>query len=118
MALIGPRPESPEFVHVGDDAWRQVLAVPPGIAGATQVVVHAWEARITSTTMYRDEVLPRKLEVDAWYVRQASPALDLAVARSVLGSVARPERPTAVHRRLKAALPATLAAIDEGGGAR
>jgi lipopolysaccharide/colanic/teichoic acid biosynthesis glycosyltransferase len=118
MALIGPRPESPEFVDAGTDAWRAVLAAPPGIAGATQVVVHAWESRITSTTAYRDEVLPRKLEVDAWYVGQASPALDLAVARSVLGSVARPDRPTAVHRRLAAALPATFATIDEGGRAR
>ena len=117
MALIGPRPEAPEFVDDGDGTWQAVLAAPPGIAGATQVVVHAWEARITSQTTYRDEVLPHKLAVDAWYVEHASPAVDLDVTRSILRSVAQPDRPTAVHRRLATALPATMAAIDEGGRA-
>jgi lipopolysaccharide/colanic/teichoic acid biosynthesis glycosyltransferase len=115
MSLIGPRPESPEFVDDDAEAWRTVLVVPPGIAGATQVVVHAWEAQVTSAATYRDEVLPRKLEVDAWYVSNASPAVDLDVARSILRSVASPDRPTAVHRRLASALPTTLAAIDDGG---
>lgn len=114
MALLGPRPESPEYVDEAEAGWPLVLAVPPGIAGATQVVVHAWEARVTSLATYRDEVLPRKLEVDAWYVTHASPAVDLDIVRSVLRSVARPEQPTPVHRRLADELPRTLAAIDEG----
>jgi lipopolysaccharide/colanic/teichoic acid biosynthesis glycosyltransferase len=118
MALIGPRPEAPEFVDDVDGPWAAVLTVPPGIAGATQVVVHAWEAQVTSLATYRDEVLPRKLEVDAWYVDHATPRVDLDVARSILRSVAQPDRPTAVHRRLADELPATLAAIDEGGRPR
>jgi lipopolysaccharide/colanic/teichoic acid biosynthesis glycosyltransferase len=112
MALLGPRPESPEYVEADSAAWAAVLATPPGIAGPTQVVVHAWEAHVTSVRTYRDDVLPRKLEVDAWYVASASPAIDFDVARSVLRTVVRPDRPTPVHDRLARELPETLAAID------
>ena len=114
MALIGPRPESPDHVDVDSAAWAAVLRGRPGIAGPTQVVVHAWEAEVTSVDTYRREVLPRKLEVDAWYVGNASASVDLDVARSVLRSIARPDRETPVHRRLARALPDTLAAIDAG----
>jgi len=114
MALIGPRPESPEYVDPAAPAWAAVLPARPGIAGPTQVVVHAWEAEVTSVATYRDQVLPRKLEVDAWYLGAASPTVDLDVARSLLRSVTRPDRETPVHRRLGRALPDTLAAIDAG----
>ena len=113
MALLGPRPESPAYV-AGDGSWDAVLASPPGIAGPTQVVVHGWEARLGSATAYRREVLPRKLEVDRWYVSHASPAVDLDVLRSLLRSVRDPDTPTAVHRRLAVALPDTMAAIAAG----
>jgi lipopolysaccharide/colanic/teichoic acid biosynthesis glycosyltransferase len=45
MAMIGPRPETPTLVDVGDPAWRRVLAAKPGIAGPTQLIVHDWESR-------------------------------------------------------------------------
>ncbi len=111
MALLGPRPESPRYVD-DDDGWRAVLAVPPGIAGATQVVIHGWESRVDTVDVYRDEVLPHKLDIDRWYVTHASPAIDVDVLRSVLRSVVTPDAPTRVHRRLADALPATMHAID------
>jgi lipopolysaccharide/colanic/teichoic acid biosynthesis glycosyltransferase len=111
MALLGPRPETPAYVDLEDDAWQAVLATPPGIAGATQVVIHAWESRLESVDAYRDEVLPHKLDIDRWYVQHASPAVDVEVLRSVLRSVLTPDAPTPVHRRLTAALPATMDAI-------
>jgi lipopolysaccharide/colanic/teichoic acid biosynthesis glycosyltransferase len=118
MALIGPRPEAPDHVEADAPAWATVLRGRPGIAGPTQVVVHAWEAEVSSVDTYRREVLPRKLEVDAWYLANASPSVDLDVARSVLRSVARPDHETPVHRRLAQALPDTLAAIDAGSAQR
>ena len=56
-------------------------------------------------------MLPHKLEVDRWYVAEATPAVDLDVLRSLLRSVRDPDAPTAVHRRLALALPDTMAAI-------
>jgi lipopolysaccharide/colanic/teichoic acid biosynthesis glycosyltransferase len=114
MALLGPRPETPEYVDLDDEVWRAVLAVPPGIAGATQVVIHGWESRVDSVEAYRDEVLPLKLDIDRWYVEHASAAVDLDVVRSVLRSVLTPDASTAVHRRLAAARPATMDAIAAG----
>lgn len=111
MALLGPRPESPDYVDLGDPAWSAALVTLPGIAGPTQVVIHGWEARVDSVAVYRDEVLPHKLAIDGWYVAHASPATDLDVLRSLLRSVTDPDRETAVHRRLQAALPETMAAI-------
>lgn len=114
MALLGPRPEAPEYVDLDADAWRAALAARPGIAGPTQVVIHGWEARLASIEAYVGEVVPRKLEVDRWYAEHASPVVDLDVLRSVLRSVVAPDQETPVHRRLTRELPATMAAIAAG----
>lgn len=114
MALLGPRPETPEYVDAEDPAWAAALAARPGIAGATQVVIHGWEAGLRSADEYVAEVLPRKLEVDRWYVTVASPAVDLDVLRSLIRSVRDPAAETPIHRRLEHALPATMAAIRAG----
>jgi lipopolysaccharide/colanic/teichoic acid biosynthesis glycosyltransferase len=88
MCLLGPRPEAPAFVDDGDPAWREVLGVPPGIAGPTQLVVGDWERRSidadTDGTAYRDVVLPVKLAIDAWYVGHASARTDLRVLRALV----------------------------------
>jgi lipopolysaccharide/colanic/teichoic acid biosynthesis glycosyltransferase len=117
MALLGPRPEAPEYVVADDPAWQAALATAPGIAGPTQVVVHGWEARVTTIERYRTDVLPHKLTIDGWYVEHASPAVDLDVLRSVLRSVRDPDGTTAVHRRLAGALPATMSAVATGSSA-
>jgi lipopolysaccharide/colanic/teichoic acid biosynthesis glycosyltransferase len=91
MALIGPRPEAPGYVSLGDSRWREVLAVPPGIAGASQALLIGWEAgvlrRTTGDAAYRGEILPVKLAVDDWYVRKATPALDLLVVVSIVSAL-------------------------------
>jgi lipopolysaccharide/colanic/teichoic acid biosynthesis glycosyltransferase len=112
MALVGPRPEAPAYVDLDDPRWEATLAVRPGIAGPTQVVIHGWEATISSPERYVAEVVPRKLEIDGWYAQHASPSIDLAVVRSVLRTVISPTATTAVHRRLRRELAGTMAAID------
>jgi lipopolysaccharide/colanic/teichoic acid biosynthesis glycosyltransferase len=108
MALVGPRPEAPEFVQPDDPSWRAVLAAPPGIAGPTQLVVGDWEVDVISAApdgaAYRDDVLPVKLAIDRWYVEHASPVVDLLVVVGVLQRVTgRP--PRALVRRVRAAVP-------------
>jgi len=82
MAIIGPRPEEPAFVD-GDERWDRTLVVPPGLTGLSQVVVHAWEleqlGEEADEGVYRDRVLPVKLELDEWYVRNATPRVDLLI---------------------------------------
>lgn len=91
MALVGPRPEDPEFVDVTDDRWQRVLRSRPGIAGLSQVLLHRWELQQigldAGDDRYRRVVLPVKLAVDLFYVEHASPALDLRVAIAAMGSL-------------------------------
>ena len=88
MCLLGPRPEAPEFVDLADPEWQAVLAVPPGLAGPTQLIVNDWERDVITTSpdgaAYMDEVVPVKLAIDHWYVRRASPRLDALVAFTLL----------------------------------
>ena len=88
MLLLGPRPEAPEFVDHGCPQWAEILSVPPGIAGPTQVIVSDWERTCIADDddgdCYRRDVLPVKLAIDRWYLRSASPTNDLLVGVTLL----------------------------------
>jgi lipopolysaccharide/colanic/teichoic acid biosynthesis glycosyltransferase len=81
MRLVGPRPEDPRFVDLTRPLHHEVFTATPGITGLTQLVYHD-EARLLAETTdpdthYRDEILPRKLAIDAAYLRYRSTKLDL-----------------------------------------
>jgi len=110
MGLLGPRPETPTLVDRTDPMWDAVLAVRPGITGPTQLVVERWEAASldegSQEDRYRDTILPVKLAVDRWYVEQASPVLDLAVAWSMVQRFVLGRSETLVERMVRARVPA------------
>lgn len=67
MSLVGPRPTLPEQVREYDDRQRGRLSVRPGVTGWAQVSGRAslpWSERI---------------ELDLWYVANASLRLDLRI---------------------------------------
>ena len=73
MAIVGPRPERPEFVELLAHQipyYRQRLAVKPGITGWAQV-----------NHKYGDTELDAliKLEYDLYYIKNVSPALDFYI---------------------------------------
>lgn len=114
MALVGPRPETPEYVRLGDRRWREVLTARPGIAGLSQALVAEWEAEALVDgrwdEVYREDILPVKLAIDGWYVRHASPWIDLLLLVSILQQfVARRGAPS-LRRRLQGLVPETAAA--------
>ena len=116
MALLGPRPETPEFVDVTDPAWQAVLTVPPGIAGPTQLVVGDWEGKVIAEDpdgdAYRERVLPVKLGIDGWYVAEASPGLDAEVVWTLVRSVLPGRPPVGLRLRVWAA------GLSPGAGSR
>lgn len=78
MALIGPRPERPEFFPELERAlprYRQRLAVRPGVTGLAQVLNPA------DTDL---QSVHRKLGFDLFYVEWVSPWLDLRILISTL----------------------------------
>jgi len=71
MALIGPRPERPEFVFKLESAlphYRHRLLVRPGVSGLAQVQLPA-DTDLASVR--------RKLAYDLYYVRHMNPWMDL-----------------------------------------
>jgi lipopolysaccharide/colanic/teichoic acid biosynthesis glycosyltransferase len=77
MSIVGPRPTLPAQVQQYTERQRGRLAVKPGITGWAQINGRAslpWEARI---------------ELDLWYVKHQSLALDLRILSRTLGMVLR-----------------------------
>jgi lipopolysaccharide/colanic/teichoic acid biosynthesis glycosyltransferase len=114
MLLLGPRPETPSLVEQRDPRWHAVLRVSPGIAGPTQLVVDTWESQALHgddpEEVYRTQVLPVKLAIDAWYVAHASPWLDALVVVSLVQRFVLGSRPTIISRRVQRELPASMLA--------
>jgi lipopolysaccharide/colanic/teichoic acid biosynthesis glycosyltransferase len=110
MALVGPRPETPSYVDLADPRWAEVLRVRPGIAGPTQVLVADWEAdfvaRACDADAYGATVLPLKLAIDGWYVRRASPWLDLLVIVALVQRFFGPPTRSALYAWVLAEVPA------------
>jgi lipopolysaccharide/colanic/teichoic acid biosynthesis glycosyltransferase len=81
MRIVGPRPEDPRYVDFELPLHREVFTSPPGITGLTQLV-YADEGRLLDGAsdpdgLYRGEILPHKLAIDAAYLRNRSARLDL-----------------------------------------
>lgn len=81
MRLVGPRPEDPRFVDMNLPLHRVVFTARPGIAGLTQLVyadeTDLLEGAADPDTHYREAILPRKVVIDAVYLRNRSTRLDL-----------------------------------------
>ena len=120
MTLIGPRPETPEFVDTNDESWRAALRVRPGIAGPAQAVVHRWEARALRGEewhrCYSEEILPVKLAIDGWYVERASPWLDALIIASIASQILGGRERTALHRRVESDVTARRPSGAAGTG--
>jgi lipopolysaccharide/colanic/teichoic acid biosynthesis glycosyltransferase len=92
MRLVGPRPESPEFVDLSNPVHALVFSSKPGITGVTQLAF-ADEASFIDPAdpvrSYREDVLPRKVALDALYLRHRSLGFDLWILaqtpRAILG---------------------------------
>ena len=82
MSLVGPRPERPEFVAQLERAipcYRDRLEVRPGLTGLAQLQL------APDTDL---ESVRRKLACDLYYIRRATPWLDLRIMLSTSWSVA------------------------------
>jgi lipopolysaccharide/colanic/teichoic acid biosynthesis glycosyltransferase len=90
MTLVGPRPEDPRFVDLADPLHRRVFTARPGITGLTQLAFRdEAEARHGPDTdrVYRETVLPAKLQLDSDYLDRCSTRLDLAILVRTAGAI-------------------------------
>ena len=83
MSLVGPRPEVPAFVDLGDPAWQAVLQLKPGITDVASLVYRHEEEILGAASdpepYYCDHILPAKLALNQHYIQSRSFRLDLKV---------------------------------------
>ena len=89
MSLVGPRPETPEFVALYTPEERRVLEVRPGMAGPSTLAFES-EAKVLAGTddpycYYVDRLLHERVGADLEYLERQSFLYDLHVLlKSVL----------------------------------
>lgn len=88
LALVGPRPEVPGFVDAESDAWRQVLAVRPGLTHPVTLRLRDEETLLAASPdparLYRERLLPWKLAGYLAYEATRTPGRDLGVLAATL----------------------------------
>jgi lipopolysaccharide/colanic/teichoic acid biosynthesis glycosyltransferase len=108
MALVGPRPEDPRYVDPANPVHALVFRARPGITGPTALAYRDEETLLALEAAdlarevgaayptaehldraYRERVLPRKLEMDAAYLRDRSARGDLAILVRTIGQMLR-----------------------------
>jgi len=81
MSLVGPRPEVERYVDLAEPAWREVLAVRPGITDLATLLYRDEErilAGFADTEKgYREAVLPDKLALNLAYLERRTLWRDL-----------------------------------------
>lgn len=100
MSIVGPRPETLDFVRHHAREYDVILSVRPGLVGFSQLAFHE-ESRILDDddplAHYVEAILPQKVSLDVMYARGRTFATDLRVILWSLVSVLL-RWPVAVHR--------------------
>jgi lipopolysaccharide/colanic/teichoic acid biosynthesis glycosyltransferase len=82
MSLIGPRPESSEFIRAFTESYAEITSVRPGLIGFSQIAFLR-EGRVLDVDdpvrHYLETILPQKVLLDLLYVRRWSFARDLRI---------------------------------------
>ncbi|MEO8192091.1 MAG: polysaccharide biosynthesis protein [Acidobacteriota bacterium] len=95
LSLVGPRPEVPRFVDLGNPLWRKVLGVRPGLTDPVTLRLRNEEALLSSVvgnreTFYRDVLQPYKLRGYAEYLDRRTIWTDLEVLLRTAVAIVRP----------------------------
>lgn len=81
MRLVGPRPETPEYVALYTPTERRVLTVKPGLVGASTLAfmdeAQLLAAADDASTHYEDVLLHQRVGLDLSYLERRSFGSDL-----------------------------------------
>jgi lipopolysaccharide/colanic/teichoic acid biosynthesis glycosyltransferase len=82
MSLVGPRPETVDFVGHHREAYHEILGVRPGVFGFSQIAFVA-EGQILDEddplSHYIADILPQKVKLDLMYARHRTLAVDMRI---------------------------------------
>lgn len=93
MSLVGPRPETPEFVLLYTPSERRVLEVRPGLAGPS-TLGHMDEAELLASVEnpaehYRNVLLHQRVQMDIGYLEKKNLVYDVALLLRQVVAIAR-----------------------------
>lgn len=84
MSVVGPRPESPEYIDWSDPLQIAVISAKPGLTGPSQLAYLHEEELLIDDVQYRTVIHPRKLAIDYSYLQCVSPRRDLRIILATL----------------------------------
>jgi lipopolysaccharide/colanic/teichoic acid biosynthesis glycosyltransferase len=90
MSLVGPRPEDPMYLDWEDPLHRFVFSARPGITGPSQIAFRHEERLLEVPDpehLYRTEILPAKLALDAEYLVRRSVVSDIGILAETIRAV-------------------------------
>ncbi len=92
MSLVGPRPELPQYVALYPPRQRErVLSIRPGITDPASLEFlresEVLAAAVDPERAYRDQILPRKLQIYVEYAEAASFCGDLRILLRTVGAI-------------------------------
>jgi lipopolysaccharide/colanic/teichoic acid biosynthesis glycosyltransferase len=100
MSLVGPRPEDEWFVELHREAYKEILAVRPGVTGLCQLAFAEEGAILDPADRIRDyteRLLPQKTRLDRLYAKRRSIWMDFRIMGWTAVAVVL-DRDVAVHR--------------------
>lgn len=108
LSVIGPRPQTERYFLAFSPETRELIAsVRPGLSGVGSVIFRNEEGMLAlvDDPVAFDElvIMPYKGEIEAWYVKNRSPALYLELIGLTAAAILFPH--AAVHRGLLERLP-------------
>ncbi len=94
MSIVGPRPETPEYVALYDQAEREVLKYRPGLTDPSSIK-YRHEERILAkysdpVEAYKSVILPDKIAISLEYQHRRNLASDLAIIGETILAIFRP----------------------------
>ena len=97
MALVGPRPEVPEYVNLEDPRWRRVLEVRPGLTDPVTLRLRNEERLLAESggdpvQYYREVLQPWKLQGYIEYLNERNGWRDFGVLWATVAAVFFPGR--------------------------
>lgn len=93
MSFVGPRPEVPKYVELYTPYQRQVLLVRPGITDYASIAYRNENDLLAGApnpeTMYIEQIMPDKIELNMKYLREISPLADIKLILKTVAAVVK-----------------------------
>jgi lipopolysaccharide/colanic/teichoic acid biosynthesis glycosyltransferase len=93
MSLVGPRPETPEFVELYSPEERRVLDVRPGLVGPSTLAfmdeAELLAGAVDPVSYYRTTVLHERVRADLGYLNHRSLPYDIRLLSTQALAIAR-----------------------------